>query len=116
MANTNEQTTNDLVPKEPVRFFLERFGLTENTLGETVGAAIARKADYADLYFEFNSTKTVGMEEGLVKSGGAHISQGVGVRVVAEDKTGYAHSDDVTVEKLHLATEAAQAIAHGGGE
>jgi len=116
MANNTKQTQNDLATKEPVRFFLDRFGLTENALGETVGSAIAREADYADLYFEFTSTKTVGMEESLVKSGGAHVSQGVGVRVVAGDKTGYAHSDDVTIEKLQLAKDAAQAIAHGGGE
>jgi TldD protein len=113
---TKATATNEVTPKEPVRFFLERFGLTENALGESVGSAIARKADYADLYFEFTGTQTVSMEEGLVKSGGAHISQGVGVRVVAADKTGYAHSDDVSIEKLHLATEAAQAIAHGSGE
>jgi TldD protein len=103
-------------PREPVRFFLDRFGLTENALGETVGNAIARRADYADLYFEFNRTQTIGMEESLVKSGGAHISQGVGVRVVAGDKTGYAHSDDVSIEKLQLATQAAQAIAHDVGD
>jgi len=105
-----------LVPAEPVRFFLDRFGLTEDALGDTVGNAIARKADYADLFFEFNRTQTIGMEESLVKSGGAHISQGVGVRVVAGDKTGYAHSDDVTIERLQLATKAAQAIAHDSGE
>ncbi len=105
-----------LAPAEPVRFFLERFGLTENALGETVGNAVARKADYADLYFELSRTQTIGMEESLVKSGGAHVSQGVGVRVVAGDKTGYAHSDDVSIEKLQLATTAAQAIAHDSGE
>jgi TldD protein len=107
---------NTSVATEPNRFLLDRFGLTENALGETVGNAVARRADYADLYFEMNATKTISMEEGLVKAGGAHISQGVGVRVVAGDKTGYAHSDDVTVENLQLATRAAQAIVHDSGE
>jgi TldD protein len=107
---------NHVPPAEPARFFLEHFGLSERSLGDTVGNALARKADYADLYFEFNETQTVGMEESLVKSAGRHISQGVGVRVVAGDKTGYAHSDDVSVEQLQVASRAAQAIALEGGE
>ena len=47
MANNTKQTQNDLATKEPVRFFLDRFGLTENALGETVGSAIARDSDYS---------------------------------------------------------------------
>jgi hypothetical protein len=36
---------------EPARFFLDRFALSEQTLEEAIGTAIARRADYADLYF-----------------------------------------------------------------
>lgn len=106
----------DFAPREPARFFLERFGLSENLLADTVGAAIARRADYADLYFEFRTVRTLGLEDGLVKTAGAHIAQGVGVRVVAGDKTGYAYSDEVTVESLRLATRTAGAIADESGE
>lgn len=97
-------------------FFLERFGLTQALLEQIVGGAIARRADYADLYFEFRTAQSLGLEEGLVKTASAHIVQGVGVRVVAGDKTGYAYSDDVTVESLRLATRTAQAITTESGE
>src|SRR5690242_208406 len=100
--------TSSLTTTEPVRFFLDRFGLSEHTLEETVGAAIARRADYADLYFEFQTTQTLNLEDGIVKSAGQHVAQGVGVRVVAGDKTGYAYSDDVTVDSLQVATRTAQ--------
>jgi TldD protein len=100
----------------PGRFFLDRFGLTERVLEQTVAGAIARRADYADLYFEFRSAQSLSLEEGIVKTASQHIAQGVGVRVVAGEKTGYACSDDVTVESLQLATRTAQAIAHGTGE
>jgi TldD protein len=102
--------------RQTERFFLDRFGLSEGVLEHTVGSAIARRADYADLYFEFRTAQSLGLEEGLVKSASHHVSQGVGVRVVAGDKTGYAHSDDVTVESLRLATRTAQAIAQESGE
>ena len=109
-------SASDLAPREPARFFLDRFGLSEGLLADTVGAAIARRADYADLYFEFRTVRTLGLEDGLVKTAGAHVAQGVGVRIVAGDKTGYAYSDDVTVESLQLATRTAQAITHEHGE
>jgi len=102
--------------REPVRFFLERFGLDERTLEQIVGNAIARRADYADLYFEFRTVQSLSLEEGIVKTASQHVAQGVGVRVVAGDKTGYAYSDDVTVDSLQLATRTAQAIAQESGE
>jgi TldD protein len=101
---------------QPERFFLERFGLSARTLEETVGSAIARRADYADLYFEFRTSQSLSLEDGIVKSASQHVAQGVGVRVVAGDKTGYAYSDDVTVESLRLATRTAQAIAQASEE
>jgi TldD protein len=100
----------------PERFLLERFGLSENMLEQIVGSAIARRADYADLYFEFRTVQSLSLEEGIVKTANQHIAQGVGVRVVAGDKTGYAHSDDVTIDSLRLATRTAQAIAQESGE
>ena len=100
----------------PERFFLDHFGLTQPVLEQTVGSAIARHADYADLYFEFRTVQSLSLEESLVKNASHHISQGVGVRVVAGEKTGYAHSDDVTVESLQLATRTARAIAQESGE
>jgi len=103
-------------PREPVRFFLERFGLDQRTLEQIVGNAIARRADYADLYFEFRTVQSLSLEEGIVKTASQHVAQGVGVRVVAGDKTGYAYSDDVTVDSLQLATRTAQAIAQESGE
>ena len=43
------------------------------------------------------------------------VSHGVGVRVCAEDRTGYAYSDEVTVDRMRLAAEAARAIADQRG-
>ncbi len=43
--------TTPVPPPRPERFFLERFGLSPQLLEQIVGSAIARRADYADLYF-----------------------------------------------------------------
>jgi TldD protein len=100
---------NELV--QPDRFFLNRFGLNERALERTLGTALERKADYADLYFEFRSAEALSLEESIVNKTAKSISQGVGVRVCAQDRTGYAYSDEVTVDRMRLAAETARAIA-----
>src|SRR5262245_8476954 len=100
---------------EPKRFFLDRFALDEHVLEDTIETAIARQADFADLYFEFRISEGFALEDGIVKKAAKNVSQGAGVRVVAGDKTGCAHADDVTVETLRVASRTAQAIADAGG-
>ncbi len=95
----------------PEKFFLEKFGLTEETLERTLGAALGRRIDYADLYFEYRVNEEIGLEEGIVKKAARNISQGVGVRATAEEKTGFAYSDEITVENLQLAAQRARYIA-----
>ncbi len=100
---------------EPRNFFLDRFALDDGALEDTIGTAIARKADFADIYFEFRSSESFSLEEGIVKRANKNISQGAGVRVVAEDKFGCAHTDEVSTDTLRIATETARAIADSGG-
>ena len=95
----------------PEKFFLEKFGLTEQTLERTLGAALGKRIDYADLYFEYRVNEEIGLEEGIVKKAARSISQGVGVRATAEEKTGFAYSDEITVENLQLAAQRARYIA-----
>src|SRR5262245_35334731 len=100
----------------PERFFLDQHDVTAQQLEQVLGTALERRADYADLYFEARSAEAVSLEEGLVKKTARSISQGVGVRVLAGDKTGYAHSDDITLDTLQIAARTARAIVHEAGE
>ena len=101
--------------QRPERFFLEKFGLTEQALERTLGAALGTQVDYADLYFEYRVTEEIGLEEGIVKKAARNISQGASVRATAEEKTGFAYSDEITVENLQLAAQRARYIAADSG-
>src|SRR6202040_2882060 len=106
--------SNELVA--PDKFFLNRFGMNHGALERILGSALERKADYADLYFEYRSAEGLGLEESMVNHTSKSVSHGVGVRVCAEDRTGYAYSDEVTVDRMRIAAEAARAIAEQRGE
>ncbi len=95
----------------PVNFFSDNFGIRSNDLEKVLDSALGKKADYADLYFEYRKNEGVGLEEGLVKSCSQSTANGVGVRVLAETKTGYAYTDDITIDNLEIAARTAQYIA-----
>jgi TldD protein len=92
-------------------FFQDRFDLNDSSLATALDTALERQIDYADLYFEYTTTDSVSLEEGIVKSGDRHLEQGVGVRAVRGERQGYAHSDDISLESARLAAGTARAIA-----
>src|SRR5581483_9255867 len=87
------------------------FRWTPGASSPSATASPRRRADYADCYFEFRVTQTASLEDGVVKKATRSIQQGVGVRVLAGPRTGYAYSDEVTLERLELAARTAQHIA-----
>jgi TldD protein len=95
----------------PQTFFLERYGLTGRALERVLGAAVARRADHADCYFEFRVVQTASLEDGIVKKATRNLRQGVGVRVLAGERTGYAYSDEMTLDRLEVAARTAAYIA-----
>src|ERR687897_3560526 len=100
---------NEIVPAKS--FFGQNFGIDSKDLDKVLATALAKKADYADLYFEYRKNEGISLEEGLVKNCSQSTANGVGVRVLAEAKTGYAYTDDITIENLELAARTAQYIA-----
>src|ERR1700739_1223017 len=72
---------NELI--QPDKFFLSRFGMTESALERTLGAALERKADYADLYFEYRSAEGLSLEDSIVNRTSKSIRHGVRGRVGA---------------------------------
>jgi TldD protein len=95
---------------------LEPAGLGEADLVRLIGQLTASGVDYGDLYFQYSRHESWSLEEGKVKSGSHNIEQGVGVRAVAGEKTGFAYSDEIMLPALVDAAGAARAIARQGTE
>jgi TldD protein len=89
-------------------------GIGEGELEQVFGQLFAARIDYADLYFQHSRHESWSLEEGQVKSGSHSIEQGVGVRAVAAEKTGFAYSDEIVLPALTQAAHAARAIAQRG--
>src|SRR5271157_2713882 len=93
--------------------FAGRFNITRQDLENYLGEALSQGGDYADLYFEYLLTSSISIDESMVKSAAQGVSMGVGVRVIAGERTGYAYSDDLAPEKIRKAARVAAYIASG---
>lgn len=100
---------------DAIRFFFDRYGLTAGDVDKLLATALARGGDYADLYFEHRVGSSVHIEEQIVKSAAKLVMQGVGVRVIIGDKTGYAYTDEIAFDSIRRAAETASHIARTGG-
>ncbi|QSA97090.1 metalloprotease TldD [Methylococcus sp. EFPC2] len=93
---------------------LEPAGLVSSDLDKAMGQLLGSKIDAADIYLQHSRYESWGLEDGIVKEASHSIEQGVGVRAVAGEKTGFAYSDEIALPALLEAAKSARAIAHGG--
>jgi len=91
-------------------------GLDDTRLDAALSQVMSSSVDAADLYFQLSREESWALEDGIVKEGSASIEQGVGVRAIAGEKTGFAYSDEIVLPALEEASRAARAIATRGTE
>lgn len=91
---------------------LEPAGLSESQLDRVFSQF--KGADLADLYFQSNKFESWGMEDGIIKNGTYSIEQGVGVRMVVAEQTGFAYSDEISFDALVASAKAASGISKSG--
>jgi TldD protein len=90
-------------------------GIDENTMASTLDRLLTHDVDAADLYFQHSRSEGWVLEDSMVKEGSHNIEQGVGVRAITGEKTGFAYSDEIVAPALIEAADAARAIARSGG-
>ena len=88
--------------------------LDENRIASVLGDVMGHAVDYTDIYFQLTREESWALEDGIVKDGAHSIEQGVGVRALAGEKTGFAYSDEVMLPALLEAAHAARAISRSG--
>lgn len=93
---------------------LEPTALGDRELERLMSQLMSNQVDYADIYFQYSRHESWSLEEGKVKSGSHNIDQGVGIRAISGEKTGFAYSDDLVLPALEQAATTAKAIASSG--
>ncbi len=93
---------------------LQPGGLASGDLDRVFSQLLGPSIDAADLYFQHSRSEHWVLEDGIVKEGNHSIEQGVGVRAMSGEKTGFAYSDEIMMPQLIAAAHSARAIAQAG--
>ena len=93
---------------------LNNRGLKLNDVQNTLDHLMLPSIDQADLYFQSSHSESWVLEDGIVREGSHNIDQGVGVRAISGEKTGFAYSDEIVLPALTQAAKAARSIASHG--
>ena len=107
------QGATQVTAATPGNPFMEWFGIDEAMISRVMTELSANGADAADLYFQHERTNMLLMEDGIVSQANSEIAQGVGLRVVIGEQTGYAFTEDLTLDSMLAAARTAAAIASG---
>ncbi len=89
------------------------FGLSPADLRAVLALALSSGGDFAEAFMERRTYDFVTMEEDIVKESAEAVSLGLGIRVLAGDKTGFAYTNDLAFDKVRQAARTAAAIASG---
>lgn len=89
--------------------------LPKESIERLLSTALRKGGDFAEVYAQRSSNMSISLDERKIRSGQVRISQGVGIRVISGEKTGYAYCDDFATENLLQAACVAAQVADGAG-
>lgn len=94
-----------------VNHLLEQNGISLEAASHCLGAMFNRQVDFADLFFQRSRNESWMLEDGIIKEGSHNLEQGLGVRAVSGEKSGFAYADNIELAALNNASRAAKGIA-----
>jgi TldD protein len=68
------------------------------------------QVDYGDLYFQSHLHESWLIENRIIKEGSYHFDQGIGVRAISGESTGFAYADRISQASLKKSTDKARSI------
>jgi TldD protein len=85
--------------------------LDKSTYDQLLARALRSGGDYADLFCERRHVSSFRLQESHIHEGSTLVTQGVGIRVIVGESAGYAYSDDLSLDALLAAADAASLVA-----
>ncbi|MGI6851420.1 metalloprotease TldD [Mesorhizobium sp. 1B3] len=91
---------------------LGHFDISEDKVRRIVADTIAG-ADDGELYLEYSESEALMFDNGRLKTANFNTDQGFGLRAVAGEATGYAHSSELSESALLRASDAVSTVKSG---
>jgi TldD protein len=92
--------------------FFDRSGLDRGAV-ERITAEALKGADDGEMYLEYRLSESFVFDDGRMKSASFDTTQGFGLRAVAGEAIGFAHSSNLDEDAMRRAASAVQAVKSG---
>jgi TldD protein len=92
--------------------FFSRNQMDPQTVQRTVDEAL-KGADDGELFLEYSQSESFAYDDNRLKAASFDTSQGFGLRAVAGEATGYAHSTELSEEAILRAARTVKAVSSG---
>ncbi len=92
--------------------FFTRTGMEQSRVHAEVTDALAA-ADDGELYLEYRQSEGISFDDGRVRSASFDTTQGFGLRAIAGEATGYAHSSELSEAAIRRAVGTVKAVQLG---
>ena len=89
--------------------------LSKDAIEQLLAVGLSRGGEFSEVFIQRSWSTSIPLEERKIRSASRRISQGVGIRVISGEKTGYAYSDRLDMTSLIEAAQVAAHIANGSG-
>ena len=92
--------------------FFTRTGMEPGQVQKLIGETLTGMDD-GELFLEYSQSEGIVLDDGKIKSASFDTGQGFGLRAVAGEATGYAHSGELSEAAIRRAGAAVRAVASG---
>ncbi|WP_395480015.1 metalloprotease TldD [Candidatus Curculioniphilus buchneri] len=97
------------------KYLLPSYHIQHNDLFSVLERMYTRHLDYADIYLQSKYQEILVLESSIIKDGFYSINQGVGVRAIKGEKTGFSYADQITLTALKKSALTACSIVNESG-
>lgn len=90
--------------------FKDHYNIPLEDLRKILNTALSRGGDFSEIFIEYKTFNFINMEEDIIKETAESISLGMGIRVLAGERTGYGYTNDLSFSKMKKAAITASSI------
>lgn len=91
---------------------LDQGDISQSTAERVLADALGTSDD-GELFLEYRQSESLSWDNGRLKSASFDADQGFGIRAIAGEAAGYAHSGEISVASLERAADAVKAVSNG---
>ncbi|MCT4654710.1 MAG: metalloprotease TldD [Cohaesibacter sp.] len=112
MTLSDNQTLDASLSSADSRDLLEAHGLDQEEVRKLLSSSLGQ-ADDGELFFEQSQSESLVFDNGRLKSSAFDAGQGFGMRAIAGEAAGYAHSGEISMDALKRASSTIASVSDG---